>query len=154
MAKTMIRTFLTGAGLLGAAVLCSPAAVFAADGVATVKTTQGAAFVVTEGSRTPAAVGLAVPEHATLETGAGGSIGVTFRDNSTISIGPDTQIAIDDFVFKPEAQQYAFVTRMAKGTMAYVSGTIAKISPESVAVKTPVGTIGVRGTHFLVKLDD
>jgi hypothetical protein len=153
MIQTMIRTFLIGAGLLGA-MLSGPAAALAADGVATVKTTQGAAFIVAGNDRTPAAVGLVVPEHATLETGEGASIGVTFRDNSTVSIGPNTQIAIDDFVFKPEAQQYAFVTRMAKGTMAYVSGTIAKISPESVAVKTPVGTIGVRGTRFLVKLDD
>jgi hypothetical protein len=148
-------TFLIGAAAVVAA-FCNPAAAFADDGgVATVKTTQGPAFVVaTDGNRTPAAVGLEVPEHATLETGSGGSIGVTFRDNSTVSIGPDTQIAIDDFVFKPESQQYAFVTRMAKGTMAYVSGTIAKIKPDAVAVKTPVGTIGVRGTRFLVKLDD
>jgi hypothetical protein len=118
-----------------------------------IKTVSGAAFVVHEGKREPAAIGRGLVRDDVLETGADGAIGVTFRDNATVSIGPDTQLALDDFVFAPERQQYSFVTKMTRGTMAFVSGTISKLSPESVAVKTPVGTIGVRGTRFLVKLD-
>ena len=46
-----------------------------------------------------------------------------------------------------------FGSKLTKGTLNYVSGAIAKISPEAVAVKTPTGTIGVRGTQFVVKVD-
>ena len=118
-----------------------------------IKTVSGAAFVVHEGKREPAAVGRGLVRDVVLVTGAGGAIGVSFRDYATVSIGPETQLALDDFVFAPEREQYSFVTKMTRGTMAFVSGTISKLSPESVSVKTPVGTIGVRGTRFLVKLD-
>jgi len=43
---------------------------------------------------------------------------------------------------------------MAKGTLAYLSGAIAKIKPDAVSVKTPTGTIGVRGTHFVLKVEE
>jgi hypothetical protein len=118
-----------------------------------IKTASGAAFVVHEGGREPAKVGRELVRNDVIETGADGAIGVTFRDNATVSIGPNTQLVLDDFVFAPEREQYSFVTRMTRGTMAFVSGTISKLSPESVSVKTPVGTIGIRGTRFLVKLD-
>ena len=80
-------------------------------------------------------------------------VGVTFKDNTTISVGPDTKLAVDEFVFAPEQERYGMKTRMLQGTMYYVSGTIAKLAPESVSVTTPVGTIGIRGTRFLVKAD-
>jgi hypothetical protein len=118
-----------------------------------IKTVSGAAFVVHGSQREPAKVGRELVRDDVLETGADGAVGVTFRDNATVSIGPETQLALDDFVFAPEREQYSFVTKMTRGTMAFVSGTISKLSPESVSVKTPVGTIGIRGTRFLVKLD-
>ena len=139
--------------ILFGTMLALPAAARADEPAGMIKTASGAAFVVSGGQRMPAEIGRALMRNDVLETGRDGAIGVTFRDNATVSIGPDTQLALDDFVFAPEREQYSFVTRMTRGTMAFVSGTISKLSPESVAVKTPVGTIGVRGTRFLVKLD-
>jgi hypothetical protein len=149
MREGSVRLLLmTGAALFA---LAAPAGAETPAGM--IKTAAGAAFVVHAGQREPAKVGRELVRDDVLETGRDGAIGVTFRDNATVSIGPDTQLALDDFVFAPERQQYSFVTRMTRGTMAFVSGTISKLAPEAVAVKTPVGTIGVRGTRFLVKLD-
>jgi hypothetical protein len=108
---------------------------------------------VTGSERVPAAVGTPVHQDDVIETGADGSVGVTFKDNTTMSIGPDTKLAVDEFVYAPEQEKYGFRTRMVQGTLFYVSGTIAKLAPEAVSVATPVGTIGIRGTRFLVKVD-
>ena len=88
-----------------------------------------------------------------VETGADGAVGITFKDNTTISVGPDTKMALDEFVFAPEQEKYGFKAHMLQGTLYYVSGTIAKLAPESVSMSTPIGTIGIRGTRYLVKLD-
>jgi hypothetical protein len=56
-------------------------------------------------------------------------------------------------VFNPNQGQVKFGSQLTKGTLNYVSGAIAKINPEAVAVKTPTGTIGVRGPNFVVKVE-
>jgi hypothetical protein len=43
---------------------------------------------------------------------------------------------------------------MLKGTVAYISGLIGKLSPESVRVETPTASIGIRGTKFVVKVEN
>lgn len=149
----------SGAQLLAGAVLAllilTPVAAMAQEEapIGRVKTTAGVAFLVSGEQRKAAEVGDPVLRNVTLETGADGSIGVVFRDESRISIGPDTQLVVDEFVFAPEAEQFSFVTRMTKGTLLFVSGLISKLSPGSTEVQTPTGILGVRGTRFLVKLE-
>jgi hypothetical protein len=125
----------------------------ATDTIGLVKTVGGTATVVTGSTRVAAAIGTPVHQDDVIETGADGAVGVTFKDNTTMSIGPDTKLVLDEFVFAPEQEKYGFRTRMVQGTLYYVSGTIAKLSPDAVSVATPVGTIGIRGTRFLVKVD-
>jgi len=120
--------------------------------VGRVKTVKGDASVVHAGSTSPVTVGAPVALGDTLKTGKDGSIGVTLRDNTMVSIGPDTEYAIDQFVFQPRQNKLSFVSRVTKGSLHYVSGTIAKLSPDAVKVATPTGTIGVRGTRFAVRV--
>ncbi|MBW1851236.1 MAG: FecR domain-containing protein [Deltaproteobacteria bacterium] len=89
-----------------------------------------------------------------LTTGDTGAMGITFKDNTMISIGPDTEFVVDEFVYQPRQNNLSFGSKMMRGTLHFVSGTIAKLSPESVSVKTPVGTIGIRGTRFLIKIEE
>jgi hypothetical protein len=151
LAGEAMRKTVLAAMLVATAGMAHSAA--AAETVGLVKTVEGSAFVVTGSDRVAAAVGTAVHQDDVIETAGNGSVGVTFKDNTTISVGPDTTLAIDEFVFAPEQDRYAMKTRMLQGTMYYVSGTIAKLAPEAVSVATPVGTIGIRGTRFLVKAD-
>jgi hypothetical protein len=88
-----------------------------------------------------------------LRTGPAGSMGVTFKDNTIISIGPDTEVSVDDYLYEPSKGDLKLGASIGKGTMQYVSGVIAKLKPEAVAIKTPTGTIGVRGTKFVVKVE-
>ena len=120
-----------------------------ADLVGSVKTLQGEAWIVRGGQQLPAGVGDEVKQNDLLKTGDG-SMGVLFHDDTSIALGPRTEILIDEFVFDPAAKNTGFSAEMLKGTALFVTGQIAKIEPESFKVRTPMSTIGIRGTKFLL----
>ena len=119
-----------------------------------VKTVTGEAWVTTAGQRVTAQPGTAVLLGSQLKTAPAATLGVTFKDNTVMSFGPDTEMTVDDYLYAPAQGQLKLATRLAKGSLNYVSGVIAKLKPEAVTVKTPAGIIGVRGTQFVVKVED
>ena len=136
------------------ALLMLPAVTAAAtESIGRIKSADGAAFVTSGGARRALEVGDPVFQNDVLETGTDGSIGITFIDESRLSIGSDTLLTVDEYVFEPADNEVSFVTRLTQGTLLYVSGLIAKLSPSSARVETPVGTIGIRGTRFLVGVE-
>jgi hypothetical protein len=132
--------------------LAPPAA--AEDGrIGTIKTLRGAAQVIAAAGVVAATIGGAVHQNDTLETGTDGAIGVTFIDNTTLSMGATSRITLTKVVFNPDQGDFAFASNIVKGTFMFVSGSIAKLAPQTVQVTTPVSTIGVRGTRFLIKIE-
>jgi hypothetical protein len=119
-----------------------------------VKTVEGEAFVVRGAERIAAEPGTAVYRSDVLETGADGAIGLTLKDSTRLSMGASTELTLSRFEFVPSQNQLGFVARITRGTLLYVSGVIAKLSADAVSVETPVATIAVRGTRFLVKVED
>lgn len=117
-----------------------------------VKTSTGAASVVTAGQAVPAAPGTPIQLDSLLKTGKNASLGVTLKDNTLLSLGPDTELVVDEYLYAPAQGQLMLGARMAKGSLNYVSGVIAKLKPEAVGIRTPSGNIGVRGTHFVVSV--
>jgi hypothetical protein len=134
------------------AILCVFAAAAVANDVGQVKVTKGTAHVEREGQRFPAAVGMPIRQADTLVTGADGTVGVTFADNSLLSVGPNSVLAIDKFAFDPGTHEGQFDASLKKGTLAVVSGKMVKQSPDAMRVRTPASILGVRGTEFIVKL--
>jgi len=134
-------------------VLWATAALGAEPEVGTIKTIGGSAYVISEKQRDAASVGKRVHLNDMLETGEDGAMGLTFIDNTTLSLGPNSHITLTTFIFVPNQDKYAFVVNIVRGTFLYVSGIIGKVSPQSVAIQTPVSSIGIRGTRFLVKVD-
>ena len=121
--------------------------------VATVKKINGSATVVRQGKSIPASNGLKIWEKDTLRTGRNGSIGIVFNDDTFLSLGPGSVMTIDEFVFAPKQGRFSIVIRMLKGTAAYLSGLISRLSPESAHFNTPRASIGIRGTKFVVKVE-
>jgi hypothetical protein len=110
---------------------------------------------ISRGERTfPAVVGSKLHAGDALSTGPDGSIGIILRDNSSLSIGPQSTLVIKDFLFSPAEGKLGLFARLAKGTMAYMSGMIGKLAPESVRFETPVASIGIRGTRFVVQSEE
>jgi hypothetical protein len=69
-------------------------------------------------------------------------------------VGPNTTLAIDRFAFDPTTHQGRFQSSLRKGTLAAVSGKLARQSPEAMTVRTPVAVMAVRGTRVLVQAVD
>lgn len=120
--------------------------------VGRVKTSVGEAFLVDGATRRPAEVGALVRRSDVIETGRDGSVGLALTDNSILSTGPNSQLAISSYRFNSAAFSGSMRARLNRGTLAVTSGDIARGSPEAMQVETPTAILGVRGTTFLVRV--
>jgi hypothetical protein len=118
-----------------------------------IKVASGAAFIVRQNLSIPAQAGQVVFRADGLRTGADGRIGITLKDDTRVSIGPDSEARIDQFVYAPSEGRLSFVFSLARGVAAYVSGQIAKLSPDSVRLETPAAIVGVRGTSVAIQYE-
>ena len=117
-----------------------------------VKKIRGTVFVV-RGDRTQTLrVGDPVFQNDLMQTGATGAVGIIFEDNTILSLGPKSRLAIDGYTFAPEQGKLSLLLRLLRGTASYLSGIIGKQAPEAVKFQTPDATIGIRGTKVLVKV--
>jgi hypothetical protein len=139
--------------ILGAGILAVSAVAFAAD-VGEIKTVNGAAFVERDGARQPAKAGQQVRQSDKLVTGADGSVGVTFLDNTLVSAGPNSTLVIDTYRFDSTTHAGKFDASLQRGSLAVISGKMVKQSPDAMRIRTPSSVLGVRGTEFVVKVAD
>lgn len=132
--------------------LAACAAAGAADDVGQIKVAKGQVSVDRGGQSLPAQVGMALAAADVLKTGADGSVGITMRDNSLLSAGPNSVLSLDRFDFDPTTYQGRFESGLQRGTLAVVSGRIARQSPQAMTVRTPSAVLGVRGTDFVISV--
>ncbi len=122
--------------------------------VGIVKNVQADAYIIRNDVSEIAVVGQKVFMGDVLKTGSKGSMGVIFKDDTIISMGPGTEVFVKNFCFEPLEGNLLFIVKMLKGTVSFISGQISKLSPNAVHFETPVATIGPRGTHFLVNAEE
>jgi len=79
-----------------------------------------------------------------IDTTGTGLVQVLFVDGSTFTVGPNSDLVIDEFVYNPEDGSGRLVASFGKGVARFVGGKLSK-NKGGVNVKTPVGTIGIRG---------
>ena len=118
-----------------------------------VKNITGEATITTNGDIISAKAGTPIYQSSVLTTRAQSSIGITLKDATVISLGPETEFSIDEYVYEPAKNKLKFGSRITKGSLNYISGIIAKLQPDAVTVTTPSGIIGIRGTKFVVKAE-
>ena len=133
---------------LSAAIGSLVAAPLSADPVGQVKVSSGAVFIERTGQRVAAPVGTKVEAADSIVTGADGAAGITFIDNSRLSVGPNSTLAISRFTFNPTTHEGNFDSSLKRGTLSVISGKLAKRSPDAMTVSTPSTILGVRGTEF------
>jgi hypothetical protein len=138
---------------LAAILFWMSAAALAAD-AGEIKLVHGRAYLERSGERLTLRVGMPVREADRVVTGPDGTVGITFADNSLLSIGPNSDFAIERYVFDSTTHAGQFDSRLSKGSLAGVSGKIVKQSPEAMRVHTPSAIMGVRGTDFVVQVGD
>ena len=118
-----------------------------------IKTSTGAAYIVRNNASVAARPGAAVFETDTLRTGADGTVGLTLKDDTRLSLGPDSEVRLERYVYAPGTGGFAMVLRFARGVAAYVSGRMAKLAPDSIRLETPSAIVGVRGTTVAIRVE-
>jgi hypothetical protein len=117
-----------------------------------IKTSSGAATVERGTARIPAATGQELLAGDWLETGKDGRISLTFVDNTRFAVGPDSRIALSEFVYDTTTQKGSFVARIERGSIAVVSGRISKSGRDAMQLRTPDDELDIRGTRFIVEV--
>jgi hypothetical protein len=120
--------------------------------VGRVKVASGSAFIVRQGQSIPAQVGQPVYEADALRTAGDGRIGVTLNDETRVSLGPASEVRLAQFRYAPAEGRLGFVLTIARGIVAYVSGRIARLAPDSIRLETPSAVVGVRGTRLAISV--
>ncbi len=143
-----MRRWIGGAALLAAA--------FAAQAIdiGQVKIAKGSVTIERDGQSIAASPGTRIQAADQVRTGADSSVGITMTDNSLLSAGANSVLVFDRYQFDPTTDQGRFDTSLRNGSLAVVSGRIARQNPEAMTVRTPAVTLGVRGTEFLVTADE
>lgn len=140
------------AALVVVCAVASPAAAQERPVAGRIKVSSGAAFIVRDGGQVPAQVGQIVYESDGLRTGADGKVGVTLIDDTRLSLGPASELKLEQFKFAPADSAFGLALKFVKGAATYVSGRIAKLAPDSIKLETPAAIIGVRGTTLAISV--
>jgi hypothetical protein len=119
---------------------------------ASLRKTKGDVIIERVGTIVKAEEGTPVYSNDSVKTGTDGSVGIIFKDNSRISLGPNSRLELKKFIFKPATGQFSMINKLTKGTASLVSGRMSKLSPESVVLETPTSTIGTRGKTVNIKI--
>lgn len=126
----------------------------AGDYVALIKRVEGTVEVERAGTRQAVEPGFRLAVADTVHTGPAGAVGITFTDNSLIALGPDSSYSIAEYSFNSTTHDGSFRSRISRGTLSVRSGRIAKRGEDRMLVETPATVLGVRGTRFLIKVED
>jgi hypothetical protein len=126
----------------------------AADAAGVVKTVKGTVQVERSGSSSGAAIGTEVYGSDRIVTGPQSSVGITLRDSTQLSVGSNTILDLNKFAFNTTTYDGVLDATIKRGSLAVVSGKLAKANPDAVRFSTPTTTLGVRGTEFIIEVGD
>ncbi len=122
--------------------------------IGTVEKISGDAAIVRHGEKpVPVSAALGVRMSDEVETGRG-EVSISFEDDTRVEVSEHSILVIDEFVYDPATTSGALALKATLGTLRYVSGKIAKHSPEDVVIRTPTASVAVRGTEFTASVDE
>ena len=84
----------------------------------------------------------------TIFAGADSGTQILLLDQSTFTIGSDSEVIMDTFIYDPKTNDGKIVASVKQGSLKVISGLISKKNPDSLTVEVPEGTLGSRGTEF------
>ena len=119
-----------------------------------VKTQQGSVTIERGGVSMPAVVGTKLMAGDVIKTSADTTVGLMMKDETRVSLGSNSQAALDKFAFNENTHSGNMLVSVVKGTLSMISGLLVKANPGQVLVRTPTSTAGIRGTEFIVDVPD
>ena len=89
-----------------------------------------------------------------IEVASGGRMQIMLLDETVFTLGSGARLTMDEFVFDPETQSGSMTTQITRGTFRFVSGKLAKSSPNAMKVKLPSASLSIRGTQVAGIVDE
>jgi hypothetical protein len=130
----------------------APTAQQAPDPVGSVATLQGTASVTRNNATSAVQLRDTIYKNDVLQTNIDGTLGITFDDETTFTLKPNTQLAVDEFVYQQGGTDNAAVFNVLRGTAAFVAAEVAHTG--DMKITTPSSTLGIRGTTGLVEVPE
>ena len=96
--------------------------------------------------------GTTVEQNDKIET-KNGKLKIVFKDDTQVTVTEHSSLVIDDFVYDPKSGKGNLGMKATGGTVRYVSGALAK-DPKQVKINTPTAAIAVRGTDFVMSVNE
>ena len=75
---------------------------------------------------------------------------ILLLDETALTIGEKSELTIDDFVYDPQTKVGKIGSNIKVGTVRVITGEISKQNPDNLEVNIPTGSVGARGTEFIV----
>lgn len=121
--------------------------------VAQIKVSRGIVSIQRDGQKFPGIVGARLKMNDALVTEANGSAGVMFNDNSTLTLGADSEVQLQKFEYDSTSYMGAFDAYVKRGTVSVQAGNIAKQSPDAMRVRTPEAELRGQAKSYVVSVD-
>ena len=75
---------------------------------------------------------------------------ILLLDETALTVGEKSEITIDEFIYDPQSKVGKIVSNIKIGTVKNITGEISKKNPDNLEVNVPTGSVGARGTEFVV----
>ena len=143
---------------MSAALWVAPAVVQAAPNepiaapawVAQIKVSRGIVRIERAGQRFPGPVGARLKVDDSVISESNGTVGLTFVDNSTLSMGPDSEVTLKRFEYDPTTHMGAFDAYVKQGTVSLQAGHLAESSPDNLRITTPRSELRGNARQLLI----
>jgi len=144
--------FVVGILLVTGVHAADPAVKAAGNAIGEISFSGGKVVVISAaGVERPATFNSPIYLNDKIVSGPGSKLEVTFSDKTVISLGENSEIIVDEYVFAPDRQKdVSFAMRFIRGACRIVTGAITKLNPERFKVHTRMATVGIRGCEIAV----
>lgn len=88
-----------------------------------------------------------------ITTGAAGRLQIRLKDDTLFTIGPNSSVVIDEFVYDPSTGLGRVAARILEGVFQFVTGKVGMKKPENMKVRLPACTIGINGTEVMGRVE-
>jgi len=138
---------------IGVIMFLSVSLAFAEDAAGMLKSVKGEVSIVRNGAVIPTAAGMKLMPADKIISGPDSAVGITLQDGTLLSFGAKSVSQLNAFRYDPVKQEGNMLISVLKGSMRFVTGLLGKTHPDSVAIRLPAATIGIRGTDFIVSVE-
>jgi hypothetical protein len=127
--------------------------VFADASIGVIKTLTGSASIQRDSEIINAKLGDELYAQDEVTTADKSSVGMLMHDDARVSMGPNTVMKLDQFIFDTQTHEGSADISVKHGTLSVIAGKMTEKTPGALKVKTPAAILAVRGTEFSIKVD-